>query len=74
MTVLTKSDKLQIIESRVRTLEYRKYSLEVDVIVENAKATPDQDALLVINTAIEEIENQIGALNSELAAVNLLTE
>ena len=74
MTVLTKSDKLQIIESRVRTLEYKKYSLEIDVIVENAKATPDQDALLVINTAIEEIGDQIGALNSELTAVNLLTE
>jgi hypothetical protein len=74
MTVLTKSDKLQIIESRVRTLEYKQYSLEVDAIVENAKATPDQDALLVINTAIEEIVDQIGALNSELAAVNLLTE
>lgn len=74
MTVLTKSDKLQIIESRVRTLEYKQYSLEVDAIVENAKATPDQDALLVINTAIEEIGDQIGALNSELAAVNLLTE
>jgi hypothetical protein len=74
MTVLTKSDKLQIIESRVRTLEYKQYSLDVDAIVENAKATPDQDALLVINTAIEEIVDQIGALNSELAAVNLLTE
>jgi hypothetical protein len=74
MTVLTKSDKLQIIESRVRTLEYKQYSLDVDAIVENAKATPDQDALLVINTAIEEIGDQIGALNSELAAVNLLTE
>lgn len=74
MTVLTKSDKLQIIESRVRTLEYKQYSLDVDVIVENAKSTPDQDALAVINTAVEEIGDQIAALNSELAAVNLLTE
>jgi hypothetical protein len=74
MTVLTKSDKLQIIESRVRTLEYKKYSLEIDVIVENAKSAPDQDAIGVINTAVEEIGDQIAALNSELTAVNLLTE
>jgi hypothetical protein len=74
MTVLTKSDKLQIIESRVRTLEYKKYSLEIDVIVENAKSAPDQDAIGVINTAVEEIGDQVAALNSELTAVNLLTE
>jgi hypothetical protein len=74
MTVLTKSDKLQIIESRVRTLEYKKYSLEIDVIVENAKSAPDQDAIGVINTSIAEIEDQVLALNSELTAVNLLTE
>jgi hypothetical protein len=74
MTVLTKSDKLQIIESRVRSLEYKKYSLEIDVIVENAKSAPDQDTIGVINTSIAEIEDQIAALNSELTAVNLLTE
>jgi hypothetical protein len=74
MTVLTKSEKLQIIESRVRSLEYKKYSLEIDVIVENAKSAPDQDTIGVINTSIAEIEDQIAALNSELTAVNLLTE
>lgn len=74
MTVLTKSDKLQIIESRVRSLEYKKYSLEIDVIVENAKSAPDQDTIGVINTSIAEIEDQVLALNSELTAVNLLTE
>ena len=74
MTVLTKSDKLQIIESRVRSLEYKKYSLEIDVIVENAKSALDQDTIGVINTSIAEIEDQIAALNSELTAVNLLTE
>ena len=74
MTVLTKSDKLQIIESRVRSLEYKKYSLEIDVIVENDKSAPDQNAIGVINTSIAEIEDQVLALNSELTAVNLLTE
>lgn len=74
MTALTKEDKLQLIDSRSRSLEYRKYGLELDAIVENAKATPDQDTLDVINTSISEIDTQLSALNVELAAVNALTE
>jgi hypothetical protein len=74
MTTLTKSDKIQLIDSRMRGLEYKKYGLELDLIVENAKAEPTQDSLTVINTTIEEIEDQITALNSELVVVNALTE
>lgn len=74
MTTLTKSDKLQIIESRLRNLEYKKYGLEIDLIVENAKVTPEQEAINVINSVITEIDDQVSALNSELSAVNLLTE
>lgn len=74
MTTLTKSDKLQIIESRLRNLEYKKYGLEIDIIVENAKSTPDQEAINVINAVILEIDDQVSALNSELSEVNLLTE
>ena len=74
MTTLTKSDKLKIIESRLRNLEYKKYGLEIDLIVENAKVTPEQEAINVINSVITEIDDQVSALNSELSAVNLLTE
>jgi len=72
--MLTKSDKLEIINSKLRQLEYRKYGLELDAIVENAKATPDESAYNVIQDAIEEVDNQVSALNSELSAVNQLTE
>lgn len=74
MTVLGKADKIQLIESRSRQLEYRKYGLELDLIVENAKVSPDADSVQVIESTITEIDTQIAALNSELAVVNALVE
>lgn len=70
MTSLTKEDKIQLIESRVRQLEYRKYGLELDLIVENAKATPESSVIDAVETGIAEISAQLSALNAELAAVN----
>jgi hypothetical protein len=74
MTTLSKSDKIQLIDSRMRGLEHKKYGLELDLIVENAKSAPSQESLRVINTSIEEVEDQITALNSELVVVNALEE
>lgn len=74
MTTLKKEDKIQLIEGRARGLDYKRYGLEIDLIVENAKTTPDQDAIAVINSAIDEIDTQLLALNSELATVNALAE
>ena len=74
MTILSKSDKVQIIESRLRGLEYKKFGLEVDLLVENAKTTPDSASVLTIEDAIEEVSGQLSVLNSELAAVNALAE
>lgn len=74
MANLSKEDKIELIGSRSRQLEYRKYGLGLDLIVENAKATPDSTAVNVIETSIDELETQIAALNAELTAVNALTE
>lgn len=72
--MLTKTDKLEVINSRLRQLEYRKYGLQLDAIVENSKTNPDQNAYNVVQDAIEEVDNQISALNSEMSAVNELAE
>lgn len=70
MTTLSKEEKIQLIESRVRNLEYKRYGLELDAIVENAKVTPDQNNLDAIDEAVSEINTQLSALNAELALVN----
>jgi hypothetical protein len=74
MTTLSKSDKAQIIEARLRGLEYKKFGLEIDLLVENAKTTPDSESASNLEDAIEEISGQLSVLNSELAEVNALTE
>ena len=74
MTTLSKNDKVQIIESRSRGLDYKKFGLEMDLLVENARTAPDSEAVLNIETAITEVSNQLSVLNAELAAVNALAE
>jgi hypothetical protein len=74
MTTLSKSDKVQIIESRLRGLEYKKFGLDIDLLVENAKTTPDSESVSNIGDAIEEVSSQLSVLNAELAEVNALTE
>ena len=74
MTTLTKSDKIQLINSHKRSLEYSKYSLGLDLIQENAKSTVNQEEVSRIENLIEEADNQIEALNTELATVNALVE
>ena len=74
MTKLGKAEKLQLIDSRVKQLDYKKYALELDIIVENAKNTPDTEAINVIEAGISEIDTQLAALDAELTAVNALAE
>lgn len=74
MTTLTKQDKLQIISSHIRNLEYRKYGLELDIIVEEAKTTPISEVISKHQESLDEISNQMAALNTELAAINALAE
>ena len=74
MTMLSKIEKVQIIESRLKGLEYKKFGLEIDLLVENAKITPDSESVSSIEAAIEEVSGQLSVLNSELTEVNALAE
>lgn len=74
MSTLSKEEKVQLINSRLNGLEFKKYSLQLDLIVENAKGSPDSNAVSVVEDAISELNTQISALNSELTAVNSLSE
>jgi len=74
MSILTKEDKLQIIESRKRGLEYKKYGLELDLVVANAATEPDEKLIELITTTVSEINTQLAALDVEFTSVNSLTE
>lgn len=67
---LSKEEKIQIINSHKRSLAYNKYNLEIDILQENAKTSPNAEGIANLNSQILEINNQVSALDAELAVVS----
>jgi len=67
MTILTNAEKLQVINSRIKSLNYNKYNHEVDLIVENAKVSPVASTVSSLNESISGVNLQIAALTTEAA-------
>ena len=61
-TLLSDDEKAQIKVAAKRNLEYQMYTLEVEVIAENAKSTPDSDRLAALAADIAEKKLQIAAI------------
>jgi hypothetical protein len=61
-SVLSDDEKAQIRTAAIRNLEYQMYALEMEVLVENAKATPSADRVTSLTADIAEKETQIAAL------------
>jgi hypothetical protein len=62
-TQLTDDEKAQIKIAAKRNLEYQMYALEVEVIAENAKTSPDAAKLSDLEDQIAEKQAQITAIN-----------
>jgi hypothetical protein len=65
MTILSNAEKLTIVNSKLKNLNYNKFSLDVDKISENAKTSPDSDTILRLNSLIAETDRQIAALTTQ---------
>jgi hypothetical protein len=74
MTTLSKADKLTLLNSKIRSVNYSKYGLELDLIQENAKSSPNQEEISRLEDIVEDSDRQLAALNEELAEVQALTE
>ena len=61
-TKLTNDEKAAIVDAEVRNLEYQMYALEVQLIAENAKTTPDAERSGALTALITEKQTQIAAL------------
>jgi hypothetical protein len=71
---LSKAEKISIIDSHRKNLAYNKYNLEMSKIQEEAKDSPSAVSLEDLNSKIDEISDQLAALDLEAAEVNTLTE
>ena len=61
-TALTNDEKAAIAQGEIRNLEYQMYAIEVKLIAENAKSTPDTNLVAELNTSIAEKQSQIAAV------------
>ena len=62
-SLLSDDEKNQIKIATKRDLEYQMYTLEVQVIAENAKSEPDAERLSFLASQIAEKQTQIAAIN-----------
>jgi|LakMenEpi03Aug12_release.lakeMendotaPanAssembly.Ray.scaffolds.fasta_scaffold531269_2 hypothetical protein len=67
MTILTNEEKATIVNSKIKNLEYNKFSNEIDKISESAKSIPDTESVARYNALIAENVTQISALTAELS-------
>lgn len=74
MTILTKTDKLQLITSHQRSIEYSKYGLELDILQENAKSVKNQEEISRLEDLVDEADRQLAALNAERTSVEAIVE
>lgn len=65
MTTLSNSDKLVIVEQKIKNIEYQQYSVNLDIQIESAVAIPDQDSLDSFNAKLVDITAKLNVLNAE---------
>ena len=67
--MLSKEERIQIVNSHKKNLAMNKYNLEISVLTENAKVEPDTNTLTSLNSQASVIDNQIAVLDEELASI-----
>ena len=67
---LTDTDKLDIINQHIRSLEYNQYNLTLSKLEENASSRPDADILASIDGQLADNTAKLSALNSEKAKLS----
>jgi hypothetical protein len=66
---LTNEDKIGVITSHIKNLQFNKYNAEITIVEENAVASPSADNIARANSTIANAELQIAALEAQIAAL-----
>jgi hypothetical protein len=64
--LLTTQEKIQSVRSNIKTLEYSKYNLELQIIAEQAIDVPSETTIMSYQMQIEDNIARQGALMQEL--------
>lgn len=66
---LTTEEKMSILTSHEKSLDFNKYNLELSVRQENARALIDTQAIARLEIQLDDIEAQRAILQAEIALV-----
>lgn len=67
--MLSNSDKIVIVEQKIKNLAYQKYGIELDLQLENAVASPDEENLASINARLADANAKLNILDAEKASL-----
>ena len=65
-TLLSNEEKTGIINQHLKNLHYNKFNIEISIIEENAKSTPETEILANLNSQLSDFSSRITALEEEL--------
>ena len=65
-TLLSNEEKTGIINQHLKNLHYNKFNIEISIIEENAKDTPETEVLASLNSQLSDFSSRITALEEEL--------
>jgi len=69
MADLSNEDKLGIISSHQRNVEYNQYNIQMSMLEEKAKAAPDQTIIDNLQAQLNDCAAQISVLEAQAAAL-----
>ena len=67
---LTAEDKIAVINSHIKNINYNKFNAELVIIEENASAEPSSTKISDANATISESNAQIAALEAQIEALS----
>jgi hypothetical protein len=65
-TLLSNEEKAGIINQHLKNLHYNKFNIEISIVEETAKTTPEAEVLTSLNTQLADFDSRIEALGAEL--------
>lgn len=65
-TLLSNEEKTGIINQHLKNLHYTRFNIEMSIVEENAKTSPETEALANLDAQIADFDSRITALEEEL--------
>jgi len=66
---LTKEEKIGVIQSHMKNVQYSKYNAQITLVEEGALETPNAENVTAANEVITKADAQLAALQAEIDAL-----